>query len=313
MGRRNYMQTVRGTIFDIKHFAVHDGPGVRTTVFLKGCPLECWWCHNPEGISTHNEIVFYDQKCIECNKCVETCKQNAVKATKQGIKTVWENCIACGECVKECPTGARQRVGRELTVKALMEKIKKQVIYYDTSGGGVTFSGGEPLMQPTFLKKVLKRCKEEKIHITLDTSGYASPALFQSFIDYVDLFLYDIKLLDESQHQKYTGVSNHLIKRNLEALVEEGRGEDVILRFPVVPGITDTTENLQKLAQFVSSLQSVREIDLLPFHNVAEKYKRLGKKHKMEGCSSISQVKVRNIKEEKLEVLKGKLRVKIMG
>ncbi|NIQ06331.1 MAG: glycyl-radical enzyme activating protein [Candidatus Korarchaeota archaeon] len=292
------MNEERGSIFDIKRFAIHDGSGIRTTVFLKGCPLHCWWCHNPEGLSPKKEVVYYEYKCMNCGNCIEACPHDAITATENGRKISQERCTSCGVCVEVCPTDALQMIGREISVEELMEEIEKDLLYYDTSGGGVTFSGGEPLMQPDFLMACLEACKEADIHTALDTSGYAPPEIFDSVIGDVDLFLFDLKLLDDEQHRTYTGVSNKVIKRNLRSLSAKGRGEDVILRFPVIPGITDTETNITALITFVSSLSGIHEIDLLPFHNVGEKYERMRRLSRMGKRSSPSKDRIRNLVEK---------------
>lgn len=305
------MKKVRGTIFDIKHFAVHDGPGIRTTVFLKGCPLECWWCHNPEGISPKNELIYYEHKCMNSGNCIEACPNDAIIATEKSIQIIQDRCNLCGSCVEVCPTGALQILGREITVGELMEEIEKEFLYYDSSGGGVTFSGGEPLLQPEFLKACLEACKEAGIHTALDTSGYAPSEIFDSIMGDVDLFLFDLKLLDDEEHRKYTSVSNKVIKRNLKSLSRENRGEDVILRFPVIPDITDTEANITALINFVSSLSGINEIDLLPFHNVGEKYERLGKPSRMGDRTSPTQCEIRKL-VKKIEI-NTSLSVKVGG
>lgn len=289
---------VQGIIFDIKQFAIHDGPGIRTTVFLKGCPLHCWWCHNPEGLSPTKEVAYYAYKCIKCEKCVQACPNDAISATENGIQTDRDRCTALGNCVNVCPTGARESIGRKISDVDLLEAIKRDTIYHDTSAGGVTFSGGEPLMQPTFLKTVLEECKEEKIHTTLDTSGYAPADVFHSIKEYVDLFLFDVKLFHDPSHRKYTGVSVHPIKRNLKSLIEAQRGGDVILRFPVIPGITDTQRNIRALLRFLTTLNDVREIDLLPYHSVQEKYVRIGKEFKMGETPPPSQEHIKMLKRK---------------
>ena len=288
---------IKGVIFDIERYAIHDGPGIRTTVFMKGCPLRCWWCHNPEGIEISKNLMYFEYKCIRCKKCAEVCPTNAISfdGEKQVISRAY--CSRCGVCVECCPTGALRLVGYEITVHELMKEIEKDILLYDRSGGGVTFSGGEPLAQPSFLKEVLKECKRMGIHVALDTAGYAPSEIFGSLANDVDLFLYDIKLLDDKEHQKYTGVSNRLIKKNLAHLIEEGRGSSVILRFPVIPGITDTEKNLNELLVLIPKLKGVNEIDILPFHDVSEKYDRLGMEYRMRGHSAPTKERLTYIKE----------------
>ncbi len=289
---------MKGTIFDIMRYAIHDGPGVRTTVFLKGCSLRCWWCHNPEGISSTNDLAYFDYKCICCKTCANVCPTRAITFEEDKHKINRAACTMCGACAEACPTGALRIIGLEINVKELMKEIEKDTILYDSSDGGVTFSGGEPLFQPLFLKETLKECKNRKIHVALDTSGYASPEIFESVAGNVDVFLYDLKLLDDIEHQKYTGVSNRLILGNLKALVEEGRGKDVIIRVPVIPNITDTSKNVRKLVEFVQQLKGVEEVDLLPFHDVSEKYMRIGKKYLMQFHNAPSEEKLKQIKEK---------------
>lgn len=290
--------SVKGIIFDIERYAIHDGPGIRTTVFMKGCPLKCWWCHNPEGIEPSKNLMHFEYKCISCKTCAKICPTNAISF--DGERKIINRllCSGCGICVEYCPTGALKSVGYEVTVYELIGEIRKDILLYDRSGGGVTFSGGEPLFQPLFLQEVLKECKKMGIHVALDTTGYASPEIFKSVMESVDLFLYDIKLMDDKEHQKYTGVSNELIKRNLTILVEEGKGSSVILRFPVIPEITDTEKNLNELLVFISKLKGVNEIDILPFHDVSEKYDRLGMEYKMRGHRAPSRDRLSYVKEK---------------
>lgn len=286
-----------GLIFDIKRFAVHDGPGIRTTVFLKGCPLQCWWCHNPEGISCASEVMFFAYKCIECRTCAGICPTGAVTFENGMHHIDRQKCTACGICSEACPTGALKLVGRMITVEELMQELEKDILLYDNSGGGVTFSGGEPLSQHRFLKEALKECKKRFLHTVLDTSGYAPAEVFSSVLDYVDVFLFDLKLAGDEEHRKYIGVSNVQIKENLRMLADTGRGGDVILRFPVIPGITDTERNIEGLLEFVASLKDIRRIDLLPFHDVSEKYCRLGREYKMPVCSAPDAERLNHIKD----------------
>jgi|YelNatPaOPRAMG01_1025707.scaffolds.fasta_scaffold15071_2 pyruvate formate lyase activating enzyme len=299
-----------GIIFDIMRYAIHDGPGVRTTIFMKGCPLQCWWCHNPEGISSTNDLAYFDYKCIGCKTCVNVCPTKAITFNRDKHFIDRNTCTKCGVCADTCPTGALKIIGRKISLEDLMATIERDIILYDTSGGGVTFSGGEPLYQPLFLKEALKECKDRKIHVALDTSGYAHPEVFKSIAEHVDLFLYDLKLLDDFNHRKYTGVSNKLIIENLTYLVEIGRGKDVIIRFPVIPKITDTDENVGKLVDLLQKLKGVAEVDLLPFHDISEKYMRIGKEYLMPIHSAPSEERLAYIRE-KLEAIG--LRVKIGG
>lgn len=287
----------KGYIFDIKRYAVHDGPGIRTTVFFKGCPLKCRWCHNPEGISTHDELMYYEYKCMHCRTCETVCEFDAV-SSMDGMQQIDRTlCNLCGVCAQTCSTGAMTMVGRTVTSREVIEEIERDILFYDNSGGGVTFSGGEPLLQPQFLLELLHECKDRSLHTVLDTSGFASRHVLSSIMDLTNVFLYDIKLSDEEQHKKYTGVTNTVIKDNLRMLTEAGRGGDVILRLPVIPDITDTEENIDGLIDFISTLKGINEIDLLPYHDVSEKYRRLGMEYMMHTHASPPKEKLFHIKE----------------
>lgn len=244
------MKQTRGIIFDIKRFAVHDGPGIRTTVFLKGCPMRCPWCHNPESWKLAPEKIN--------GKANGTVSSSA---------------------------NGKETIGHETDVDAVMTEIEKEVIFYDESGGGVTFSGGEPLMQPRFLLELLKSCRAKEIHTALDTTGYADPAVFDRVVDEAgaDLFLYDLKIIGDSAHMRHTGVSNQPVLRNLKSLCQKGRR--VIVRFPVIPGYTDGKENVEALGKLVRGLNGCRveSIHLLPYHGIASgKFQRLGIKNQPE-------------------------------
>jgi pyruvate formate lyase activating enzyme len=300
----------RGIVFDVQRFAIHDGPGVRTLVFMKGCPLRCWWCQNPEGLFASKSLGYFEYRCIRAEKCVGSCPSHALSFEDDGLVVDRAACDACGICVEGCPTGALSMVGREIDVDELMREIEKDILLYDNSGGGVTFSGGEPLFQPAFLRESLMECRRRGIHTTLETSGYAPPKVFESIIDYVDLFLFDLKLLDDGEHRKYTGVSNAVIKKNMLTLVERNRGRDVVVRHPVIPGINDTEESTEELLGFIHGLDGVSEVDLLPYHDVFEKYKRLGLKYNMRVHVAPSEEKLSHIKE-RLE--KAGLKVRVRG
>lgn len=302
---------VNGIIFDIKRYAIHDGPGIRTTIFMKGCPLNCWWCHNPEGISPNPELMYFEYKCIHCYTCSHVCPEKAITFDENETHTVErEKCTVCGICSNACPTSALKVVGQSISVGELLDEIEKDIQLYDNSNGGVTFSGGEPLFQPAFLKEILKACKDYYIHTAVDTSGYTSKEILRSLLPYVDLFLYDLKLFDEKKHLKYTGVSNKIIKENLSFLIE--KGSNIVLRFPVITYITDTDENVKGWMEFLSkmNINQIEEIDLLPYHDVSEKFHRLGKEYKMKIHRAPSEETLKWIREE-FESLG--LRVKIGG
>ena len=269
-----------GLIFDIKKYSIHDGPGIRTTVFLKGCPLNCWWCHNPESQSPRMEMLLRDNRCIQCGACLEACPQHAIHWLDGEPVTDRAVCAQCGACASACYADARERVGREMTVDQVMAEIKTDIAFYDESGGGVTFSGGEPLMQPDFLLELLQACKALDLHTALDTSGCAAWAVLDRVRPYVDLFLYDLKVLDDDKHREFTGVSNRSILANLQALSQ--LGQRVIIRVPVVPGINDDDATVQQIGAFAGALPHVQGVDLLPYHHIAiDKYLRLNKPYRL--------------------------------
>jgi pyruvate formate lyase activating enzyme len=271
---------ITGTVFDIKKFSIHDGPGIRTTVFFKGCPLRCWWCHNPESQAPGPELMIRAGRCIQCEACLSACTHGAISRGPDGVSTDAAKCVACGACAEVCYAEARQIVGREMTVAQVVAEIERDVPFYDESGGGVTFSGGEPLLQPGFLLALLQACQEREIHTALDTCGFAPWETLDRVREHVDLFLYDLKLMDDDGHLKFTGVSNELILRNLQALSR--RGHDVVVRVPVIPGINDDEEHVRQIGTFVACLPRLHRVDLLPYHRAgADKYDRLHKSYRL--------------------------------
>ncbi len=274
-----------GFIFDIKKFAVHDGPGIRTTVFFKGCPLSCPWCHNPEGQSFSPEIMLVESRCTGCRECIPRCPEHAVSLANGSVRLDREKCTGCWECTAVCPTEALTVVGWKTTVKEIMAEVVRDILFYDESGGGVTLSGGEPLGQPEFLVELLQALRGQGIRTTLDTSGYALWDVVDEIRPLVGLFLYDLKLINDSAHRHYTDVSNGPILENLEKLSKHG--SRIVVRVPVVPGISDTKDNMEGIARFVSSLPEKHPIDLLLYHRAGiDKYARLGKEYHLAETNS---------------------------
>jgi pyruvate formate lyase activating enzyme len=270
---------VRGLVFDIRHYSVHDGPGIRTTVFFKGCPLACWWCHNPEGRLPKPSLMFFEDRCVACGECAAVCPHGAVVLDEGGVHTNAEVCRACGTCADACPSGARELAGRWMSVPEVMQEIEKDRVFYDQSGGGVTLSGGEPLAQPHFFEALLEACAARGIHTVVETCGFARRELLLSLAPKVDLFLFDLKLFDAARHQTYVGVSNQAILANLEALARKAKG--IVIRYPVIPGINDQAEEVAATGDFLAGLGLTR-IDLLPYHQTGvSKYRRLAMDYRL--------------------------------
>ena len=264
-----------GLVFNIQKYSVQDGPGIRTTVFLKGCPLHCAWCHNPESISAARELVVIETRCLVCGECRKACRFGSIIPGDSVLPTQNDPCAWCGECVDACPTEARQMVGQSLTERQVLDIILQDRIFYEESGGGATFSGGEPLAQAPFLKSLLLGCRAQGIHTAVDTSGMGRLQALLEIAPLTDLFLYDLKLLDEVRHRQHTGVSNRLILENLQAL--GSRHRNIWVRVPIIPGINDQTSDLQAIADFAAGVGGVRQVNLLPFHqHGAHKAHRLG-------------------------------------
>ena len=277
----------RGIIFNIKKYAIHDGPGIRTTVFLKGCPLSCWWCHNPEGISSRPHLVYRRDLCVGCGECADGCAKNAISLTPEGMWTDASLCKLCGVCAEVCPAEAREFIGQIQEAARIMEMIEKDIPFFDESGGGVTFSGGEPLFQPAFLLELLDACGRKGIHRTVDTSGYADKDILMAVAEKTDLFLFDLKMMDPEKHKRFTGVSNEKILSNLVYLAREGAS--ISIRIPLIPGINDDEKNIEQTATFVEKLPNVRDIHILPYHDAARnKYEKLGMTYRL--SSPVSSV-----------------------
>lgn len=270
--------TREGLIFDLKQYAINDGPGIRTTVFFKGCPLRCRWCHNPEGQSFAPEMMIRASRCLtDCSECVAACPEGAIVKTAGVPVLDRPRCNACGKCADVCPAQAIERVGRRLSAAQLLREIEKDRIFQEESGGGVTFSGGEPLSQPDFLSEILDHCRKKEIHATVDTCGFAPADVLEKIAEKADLILFDLKAIDEKKHIAFTGESNRLILENLKRLA--AKGKKIVVRIPVIPGVNDDEENILGTAEFLRSLGTISEISLLPYHKLGrDKYRGLEKK-----------------------------------
>jgi pyruvate formate lyase activating enzyme len=268
-------QTIDGTIFDVMRFSTHDGPGIRTTVFLKGCPLSCWWCHNPENWQQVPKEVYLPGRCAGCGICIENCPGRALSRGAQGIAVDAGLCRHCGRCIEVCPMEARESTGWSVGVPELMQSIEKDIPFFDQSGGGVTFSGGEPLCQPDFLLAMLAACERSEIHRAVDTSGYVDAGVLLKAAGLTDLFLYDLKVLDPLKHRANTGVGNTKILSNLRLL--SASGANIIIRLPLIPGVNDGEKDIAGAGEFIAALPRPHPVHLLPYHRAANgKYRKLG-------------------------------------
>lgn len=285
-------------VTNIQKFSVRDGPGIRSIVFFKGCPLKCQWCANPENISFEKEIMFYDSKCIACNMCAAACANGAITADEKGLQYNRSKCSLCGMCVKACSTKARVIKGNLMEVKEVIEDIDSDIIFYKTSGGGVTFSGGEPLLHAEFIKEIARDYREKGLSSVVETCGCVPWEKIELVKEWIDLFLYDVKFIDEEKHKLYCGGSNELILNNLRRLSEESA---VIARIPIIPGINDTERDIRMAGEFLDTLKNdLKGIHILPYHNFGiSKYDSLGKEYKL------SQVKVPD--QEHMNTIKSNL------
>lgn len=266
-----------GIVFDIQHYSIHDGPGIRTNVFVKGCPLRCRWCQNPESQSVKPQLMYRMEPCVGCGACVPRCPRQAIRLEEGKVITDRTRCNGCGACVSVCPAEAREITGEPMTAQAVLEKVIQDKLFYDTSGGGVTMTGGEILAQPDFVAAVLKLCKENGLHTAIETCGYGSWEELDQILDYTDLALYDVKHMNSEKHKEGTGAGNERILENLARLSGE-KNIPVIVRVPLIPGFNDTEENMRQMAAFIKEkLPTCQEVNLLPYHKLGE-----GKKEQLE-------------------------------
>ncbi|MCY6960168.1 glycyl-radical enzyme activating protein [Clostridium brassicae] len=269
----------KGIVFNIQRFSVNDGPGLRTIVFLKGCPLSCRWCSNPESQNKHRQVMFNIKNCIDCHQCEEVCKMGAIDF-KFNYRIDRNKCVNCGECIENCYSGALTMSGEEMTVQQVIDELKKESIQFRRSKGGVTLSGGEPLMQSKFTLELLKACKSMGWHTTIETTAYCSEKVIKDILPWVDLVLLDIKTLDTNKHFEYIGVNNEIILENAKKIIQFGI--ETIIRVPVIPEFNADKKSIEDIAKFAKGLNKVNEVHLLPYHKYGvNKYECIGKEYGM--------------------------------
>lgn len=288
--------SITGTVFNILRYTLDDGPGIRSTVFLKGCPLSCPWCANPESQKTYPEIGMRKALCVRCGRCAASCPNQAITLGEKHALIDREKCRRCQTCVNACFTKTLEVMGKPMSVEDVWKVVKKDMDYYEESGGGVTVSGGEPLMQPEFLAAFLKKLKEEGIHTCVDTTGFCDREVLEQVLPYVDLFYFDIKHMDSETHRNVVGVPTEPIHENLRLIAE--RGVKVCIRVPCIPGFNDNETNMEAMGRFVSEILPGNDIHLLPYHRYGEgKYEMIGRSYPMPEVESPTQERLEEFKK----------------
>jgi pyruvate formate lyase activating enzyme len=292
------VRPLTGLIWDIKKYAIHDGPGIRTTVFFKGCPLRCPWCCNPEAQGSEPEIIHVKENCIHCNHCLAVCPSWAISVDKKGTRRIFRSrCNTCGFCATHCPNQAMNIVGKRMTASEILRVVLRDAVFYERSGGGLTLSGGEPAAQPEFACQLLRQFKLEERggHTAIETCGFVPWSNLQRILEHTDLVLYDIKHMDAQRHLRSTGVDNKLILQNAKLIPESG--VRLVIRFPLIPGFNDSEENIRRTADFARQLPGVEELHILPYHRLGEpKYLRLGRKYKLSGVRPLERSRLAKIR-----------------
>jgi pyruvate formate lyase activating enzyme len=303
----NRMENLSGIVFNIQRYSIHDGPGIRTTVFLKGCPLSCLWCQNPESQSGKPEIMINRNLCTVCGRCVSECENGAISLSEECSVTDSSKCLCCGRCIEICPNEARKLSGTEMTAGEVVKVVLKDLKFYETSGGGVTLSGGEATFQPEFAIAILEACKRSGLHTAIETCGHTSWEVLERFLGCTDLVLFDIKHMDDKAHREGTGISNEKILQNAAKLAKV---KAMRIRVPLIPGFNDSEENVRKIAAYAATLPNEVAVDLLAYNPLGEgKYESLGK-----GAVEHKEVQdeeyIENLKEVvKKELMKGRFKV----